>query len=43
MLLAVESTVVAAPAGPLILYLAAALTVAALAYLTYAMIRPERF
>jgi K+-transporting ATPase KdpF subunit len=36
-----------APAAPashaFVLYLTAALTVAALIYLTYAMIRPERF
>ncbi len=43
-LFAAETAAPAATGGSLfILYLTAAVTVAALAYLTYAMIRPERF
>ena len=45
MLLAVaDAAPAAAPSGsPFILYLTAVVTVAALIYLTFAMIRPERF
>lgn len=44
MLLAFATETAPAPAGSMfILYLTAAVTVAALVYLIYAMIRPERF
>lgn len=42
-LFAAETIAPATAGSPFILYLTAAMTVAALIYLTYAMIRPERF
>jgi hypothetical protein len=41
-LFAAEASTPAA-SGPFVLYLTAAFTVAALIYLAYAMVRPERF